>query len=100
MSTTTPVHAGGGSTRRWVLWGFLVGAAITLPATILALLSPVGEAIHPYLVPAAALLAPASDAMATWPGLVNMTLGALVNGVVYAVAAGAVGALRSVTSRG
>jgi hypothetical protein len=38
------------------------------------------------------LLAPLSDAMADWNGLLNMTLGGMANGVVYAGVA-AVGTL-------
>ncbi|MGF7473793.1 hypothetical protein WFJ45_23970, partial [Salmonella enterica subsp. enterica serovar Minnesota] len=45
---------------------------------------PLFETLHPWLVPGAALLAPLSDAMADWNGLLNMTLGGIANGVVYA----------------
>jgi hypothetical protein len=100
MSSTTHTDAGGWSARRAVIWGFLAGVAITVPATMLALLSSVGETFHPFLVPAAALLAPLSDAAADWPGLVNVALAALVNGVVYAVVAGSVSGVMTAARRG
>lgn len=74
-------------TRRLGLWsaaGFLLGAAITVPATAYALISLRGEILHPYLVPASALLRPLSEAVATWPGVVNVGIVALTNGVIYA----------------
>ena len=81
--------------ERWALWGFIVGAAITVPATFFALLSHAGEALHPYVVPSAVLLGPLSDVMATWPGLINVTIGAAINGVIYAAGAGAVGTVQA-----
>lgn len=73
--------------QRWAWWGFLVGVAITVPATFFALLFHSGEALHPYLVPSTALLGPLSDVMATWPGLIAMALAAVVNGGIYAAVA-------------
>jgi hypothetical protein len=73
------------------LWGFIVGVTITVPATFYALLSHTGEALHPYLVPGTKLLGPLSDAMAAWPGVINMAIGSVVNGVVYAAIAGVLG---------
>lgn len=64
-----------------------------MPATLFALLSHTGEALHPYLVPSTELLGPLSDVMATWPGLINMAIAAVVNGVIYAAGAGALGAV-------
>lgn len=81
--------------RRWLLWGWIIGVVITVPATFFALLSPAGETLHPYLVPSAGLLAPLSGAMAEWPALVNLAIACIVNGLVYATVAGAVGAVRN-----
>ena len=62
--------------------------AITVPATLLALLSLTGE-LFPFLVPASAVLRPLADVVATWPGLVNVGIVSLVNGVIYAAIAAA-----------
>jgi hypothetical protein len=70
--------------RRPVLIGFAVGFAMAFVATVLALLLPLFETLHPVLVPGAALLAPLTDRMADWNGLLNMTLGGIANGAVYA----------------
>jgi len=78
--------------RRPVLVGFAAGFVMAFVATVLALILPLFETLHPWLVPGAALLAPLSDAMAGWNGLLNMTLGGLANGAVYAAVA-AVGTL-------
>ena len=70
--------------------GFVVGAVITLPAVFLALLSPVGEALLRILIPGSLLLLPIGDAMASWPGLLNVGLIAIANGLVYGLAAVAI----------
>ena len=80
MSTQTQEH----ELRRPVVVGFLVGFAMAFVATVLALLLPLFETLHPWLVPGAALLTPLTDAMAEWNGLLNMTLGGIANGAVYA----------------
>ena len=67
--------------------------AITVPATFFALLSHTGEALHPCLVLGTELLGPLSDTMATWHGLMNMAVAAVVNGVVYTAGASALGTL-------
>jgi hypothetical protein len=72
------------------LWSFLVGVAITLPATFLALLVPAGEVLFPFVVPANAVLRPLADVVASWPGLVNVAIASLANGVIYAAVAAAV----------
>lgn len=99
MSTARDADTRGWPPQRWAWWGFVVGVAVTLPATFFALLSHTGEALHPYLVPSAALLGPLSDVMATWPGLLNMTIAAVVNGLVYAAAAGALGVVLAMRHR-
>lgn len=80
MSTQTL----GRGPRRPVLIGFTVGFAMAFVATVLALLLPFVEGLHPFLVPGAVLLAPLHDRMAEWNGLLNMALGGVVNGAVYA----------------
>lgn len=84
--------------QRWALWGFIVGVAITVPATLFALLAHTGEALHPYLVPSTELLGPLSDVMATWPGLMTMAIAAVVNGGIYAAGAGALGTVLAILS--
>jgi hypothetical protein len=54
---------------------------------MLALLSPIGEALLKFLVPGSLLLRPIADVMASWPGLLNVALVAAANGLVYALAA-------------
>ena len=76
--------------------GFIVGLAITVPATFFALLSPIGEALHPYLVPGTELLRPLAEGTATWPGPVNVAVAALANGVIYAIGAAVLRALMAI----
>lgn len=78
---------------RWAVWGFIVGAAITVPATFFALLSYTGETLYPYLVPTSELLSRLPQVMETWPGAVNMAIASALNGCLYAAPAGALGAL-------
>lgn len=73
--------------RLTALLGFVAGFAMTFAATFLALMTPLFELLHPVLVPGAALLAPLSDRMANWNGALNMTLGGIANGAVYAAVA-------------
>ena len=77
----------GARRRRWFLAGLLVGAAVPLPATVLALLLPAAERVAPLLVPGAVLLRPLSSAMAGWSGVVNLLLTCCVNGLLYGAAA-------------
>lgn len=70
--------------RRPVLIGFAVGFVMAFLATVLALILPLFETLHPVLVPGAALLAPLSERMADWNGLLTMALGGIANGAVYA----------------
>lgn len=77
----------GARRRRWFVAGLLVGAAVPLPATVLALLVPAAERIAPLLVPGAVLLRPLSSVMAGWSGAVNMLLVCVVNGLLYGAAA-------------
>lgn len=56
MSTARDARTRTWPPQRWASWGFIAGAAITVPATFFALLSHTGEALHPYLVPSTGLL--------------------------------------------
>ncbi|HET9085401.1 MAG TPA: hypothetical protein VFN41_13455 [Candidatus Limnocylindrales bacterium] len=60
---------------------------MTVPAATFALLSPVGEALLPVLTPGSLVLTPISDAMANWPGLLNVGLVAAANGLLYGLVA-------------
>jgi Flp pilus assembly protein TadB len=81
------------SLKRAAVIGFIVGFLITLPVLVLALLTPVGETLLPILVLGSLLLRPLTDAMASWPGAVNVLLTAIVNGLVYAVVLAAISRL-------
>ena len=67
--------------------GFVLGLLVTVPAAFFALLSPVGEAVLGILTPGSLLLKPLTDVMASWPGLLNIALVAVANGLVYGLAA-------------
>jgi hypothetical protein len=90
--------------RRWSLsrafWvGFVLGLVVTVPAVFFALLSPVGEALLPVLTPGSLLLRPMAEVMATWPGLLNVGLVAVANGLVYGSVAVALVRLMGVVRR-
>ena len=82
--SVTTTETTGRRHRRPALTGFLVGFAMAFVATFLALAFTFFERIHALLVPASVILRPLSDRMADWNGLLNMVLGGLVNGAVYA----------------
>jgi hypothetical protein len=65
----------------------VLGFVVTVPAVFLALLSPVGEAVLGILTPGSLLLKPLTNVMATWPGLLNVGLVAVANGLVYGLVA-------------
>lgn len=67
--------------------GFVVGLVVTVPAILFALLSPVGEALLPLLTPGSLLLRPIAEAMADWPGLLNVGLVSVANGLIYGLVA-------------
>lgn len=85
--------------RRWFRTGLLVGAAVPLPAAVLALSVPAAERLAPLLVPGALLLRPLSSAMAGWNGALNVLLVSVVNGVVFGAAAAALAARRRAPRR-
>ncbi len=70
-----------------VALAFLVGFVLALVLPMVALAVAEFEAVQRVLVPGV-LLMPAglTDAMAGWPGLVNLFLAGVANGAVYAVA--------------
>lgn len=85
--------------RRAFLIGFVIGLAVTVPAIFLALVTPVGEALLPLLTPGSLLLRPFADVMATWPGIVNVALVAIANGLIYGLIALAITSVRSLSAR-
>jgi len=85
MNTLRITETGGTTEpRSRAVWAFIVGTSITLPATLWAVLYQSGEALHPFLVPSTLLLRPVADNMASWPGIDNVAVAAVVNGIVYA----------------
>jgi hypothetical protein len=91
-------HARGWSGRSFRT-GFLFGCLVTVPTVFLALMSNVSERLLPVLVPGSVLLRPLSSTMAEWPGLVNVGLTVLVNGVVFGLAGTAVAAVVALARR-
>ena len=79
--------------------GFVLGLVVTVPAILLALISPVGEAVLGILTPGSLLLRPIADAMASWPGLLNVALVAVANGLLYGLAATALVSVVSAVRR-
>jgi hypothetical protein len=79
--------------------GFVLGLLITVPAVFFALLSPAGEAVLGILTPGSLLLRPFADVMASWPGLLNVALVAVANGLVYGLAATALVSVISAVRR-
>ena len=75
--------------RRRAVIGFTVGFTIAAPAAWLAIASPLGEDLKPYLLPGLLLLAPLQDDFRSTPGLVSVLAGALANGLLFAAAGAA-----------
>ena len=84
---------------RAFVWGFVVGAIALVLTAFVALLFNMPEWLKDLLTPGALLLSPLADAMADWPGLLNVTLGAVANGVVYGGIAVAVAAIANAMRR-
>ena len=72
-------------TKKRFIVGFFVGVAATLFA-VLGLLFPLVELMAPVLVPARIVLAPFADSFQNMPGLLNMFILSLVNGLIYGTA--------------
>lgn len=72
--------------------GFSIGFVGTFVVTFAALILPVDIFAKVFLYFPRLILSPLNDAMAGWPGLINMLLGAVVNGLglmsVFWLAAG------------
>lgn len=82
-SVQAGTSAGASSLRRGFALGFVAGVVVTVPLVFLAMLTDVGEALLAVFVPGTVVLSPLTDVMAGWPGLVNVGLGAIANGLVY-----------------
>jgi hypothetical protein len=70
-------------TKKFAFIGFLVGFLGTFLMAMLPFFLPVDVASNIFLFPARQILAPLNEAMSSWPGLINMLLAAVVNGIVY-----------------
>jgi hypothetical protein len=81
--TTSGVTASRGRGRRPFVVGFVIGFLVTVPAIMLALAFTLWETLLPFVVPGSLLLRIWGSAMADWPGLVNVLLACLANGLVY-----------------
>jgi hypothetical protein len=92
MVEATDEHRKIGLGRAFV-WGFVIGAVVLVLAAFISLLFDVPEWLQDLLTPGALLLSPLADAMADWPGLVNVGLAAVANGAIYGVIAVAVAAI-------
>lgn len=70
---------------------FALGFVLAFLLPMLALVLVPFEVLHEVLVPGRLLIpGPLLDAMAGWPGLVNLIIGGTANGLVYAIVAAAV----------
>jgi len=98
--TTPGVTASRGRGRRPFVVGFVIGFLVTVPAIMLALAFPVWETLLPFAVPGGLLLRIWGSAMADWPGLVNVLLACLANGLVYGMVAQAGAAVLRGRERG
>jgi hypothetical protein len=87
-------HGPGGhrsrSAFRPFLVGFLIGAVLTVPAAVLALIFTWAEVALPWVVPGLLLTRTLVPFMQNWPGAVNLAVAALANGMVYGLVALAV----------
>ena len=69
--------------------GFVLGLVVTVPAVFFALLSPVVRGGPGILSCGSTPVRTIADVMASWPGLLNVALVAVANGLVYGLAAAA-----------
>lgn len=63
--------------------GFVTGFVGTFVVTFAALIFPIEFFSDIFLYFPRLILSPLNEAMASWPGLVNMLLGAAINGVLF-----------------
>ena len=73
------------STRRAFIIGFVVGAIVLVLAAFVSVLVEMPAWLFGVLTVGAVFLRPFADAMAEWPGLLNIALAAIANGIVYGV---------------
>ena len=74
--------------KRFTLVAFSVGFVLALVLPMLALMFVGFEAVQRVLLPGVLVMpAELTDAMAAWPGIVNLLVGGVANGAVYAAAA-------------
>jgi hypothetical protein len=74
--------------KRWVIAAFALGFSLAFVLPVLALMFVPFELFGRALLPGL-LLIPRRllDAMAGWPGLLNLSIGGVANGLVYAAVA-------------
>lgn len=89
----------GSTVRRPALIGFGIGFVMAFVVALLALVLNAVERAEDVLVPARVLLAPWSDPMASWNGLLTMVVAGAVNGLVYAAVFAVVAAAAGVVRR-
>ena len=75
------------STRRAFIIGFVVGAVVLVLAAFVSVLVEMPAWLFGVLTVGAVVLRPFAEAMADWPGLINIALAAIANGLVYGVVA-------------
>jgi hypothetical protein len=73
--------------RRAFIVGFVIGAVVLVLAAFLSLIVELPEFLSDLLTVGTFLLNPLLEAMADWPGILNVALAAAANGLVYGVAA-------------
>lgn len=74
-------------TRRAFIIGFVVGAIVLVLAAFVSVLVETPAWLFGVLTVGAVVLRPFAEAMAGWPGLLNIALAAAANGLVYGVVA-------------
>jgi hypothetical protein len=73
--------------RRAFIVAFVIGAVVLVLAVFLSLLVELPEWLNDILTVGTFLLNPLVEAMADWPGIINIALAAAANGLVYGVVA-------------
>jgi hypothetical protein len=73
--------------RRAFIVAFVIGAVVLVLAVFLSLLVELPEWLNDILTVGTFLLNPLVEAMADWPGIINVAIAAVANGLVYGVVA-------------
>ena len=73
------------SKRRAFIIGFVVGAIVLVLAAFVSVLVEMPAWLFGVLTVGAVFFRPLADAMADWPGLLNIALAAIANGIMYGV---------------